>query len=176
MDKSLVIELSTMEQLNKATIDFGHNVDKYPGLKICPLEDYIKECAKYNMHAVIELKYNRNREHYGEIVDMLRKYNVDASFIAFDYEDIVEIRKISDYMVFLLVNDIRDEHIDMVKSLENSGISFDCDHEKNRDGVMIKKVLDAGLHTACWSAKDFETVKMMYDYGTEYITTDCITY
>ncbi len=176
MDKNYVIEFSSYDTLLKATVDFGHNVDKYPDLKICTLEDYIKKCAEYGMHAVIELKYNRNRNHYGEIVEMLKKYNVDASFIAFDFEDIVEIRKISDYMVFLLVEDIKDEDIEKARTLENSGISYDCDDEKNRDGVMIKKALDAGLHTACWSAKDFETVKLMYDLGTQYITTDCITY
>ena len=176
MDRNYIVELSTLNKLYGATMNSGHNVDKYPYLKICTLEEYIKKCAEYNMHAVIELKYNRNRQHYGEIIDLLKKYNVDASFIAFDYEDIVEIRKISDYMVFLLVDDIKDEDIAKAKTVENSGISFDCNHEKNRDGVMIKKARDAGLHTACWSAKDLETVKLMYKYGVEYITTDCVTY
>ncbi len=176
MDKTYPVELTSYETLKKATVDFGHNVDKYPNLKICTLEDYIKKCAEYGMHAVIELKYNRNRNHYGEIVDMLKKYNVDASFIAFDFEDIVEIRKISDYMVFLLVDEITEEDIKKAATLENSGISYDCDNENNRNGVMIKKALDAGLHTACWSAKDIETVQLMYELGTEYITTDCVTY
>ena len=176
MDKNYVVELSDLNKLYGATMDFGHNIENYPYLKICTLEEYIKKCAEYNMHAVIELKYNRNRQHYGEMIELLKKYNVDASFIAFDYEDIVEIRKISDYMVFLLVDDIKDEHIEKAKTLTNSGISFDCNHEKNRDGVMIKKVQDAGLHTACWSARDLETVELMYKYGVEYITTDCVTY
>ena len=175
-DKNYVVELSSLNKLYSATMDFGHNIDKYPYLKICTLEEYIKKCAEYNMHAVIELKYNRNRQYYGEIIDMLKKYGVDASFIAFDFEDIVDIRKISDYPVFLLVDDIKDSDIEKAKTLENCGISFDCNHESNRDGVMIKKIIDAGLHTACWSARDLETVKLMYNYGVEYITTDCVTY
>ncbi len=175
-DKNYVVELSTLNKLYSATMDFGHNIDKYPYLKICTLEEYIKKCAEYKMHAVIELKYNRNRQYYGEIIDMLEKYDVPASFIAFAYEDIEEIRRISDYPVFLLVDDIKDSDIVKAKQLENSGISFDCNHEKNRDGVMIKKVQEAGLHTACWSARDLETVKLMYSYGVEYITTDCVTY
>ena len=177
MDKPLVVELSTLDQLYSATMNFGHNIDKYPYLRICTLEEYIKVCAKYNMNAVIELKYNRNRKYYGEIIAMLKKYNVDASFISFYFEDIEEIRKLTDdYLVFLLVDEIKDEDIVKAKTLNNSGISFDCNDANNRNGRMVKKVLDAGLHTASWSARDLDTVKLMYDLGVEYITTDCITY
>ena len=176
MDKSRVIELSTYDELMKLNYANGHNIDKYPELKICTLEDYIKKCAEYNMHAVIEIKYNRNRKYYGEMVDMLKKYGVDASFIAFDFEDLVDLRKICDFPLFYLVEDIKDEQIEQAKTVENCGISFGCNYESNRDGVMIKKIIDAGLHTACWSATDLETVIMMYNYGVEYITTDCITY
>ena len=41
------------------------NIDQYPNLKICTLEDYLKTCVQYNMTAVIELKGKNNTEQIG---------------------------------------------------------------------------------------------------------------
>lgn len=178
MDKTKLIEHSTYDELLKCTYDQGHNVDKYPNLKITKFEDYLKVCEKYGMRAIIELKYNHTIEYYPEVIELVRKYKVEPTFIAFDFEDCVKIRELSDYPVFYLVYDIKDSQIEQAKTLENCGISFDCNDKKNRanDCERIEACNKAGITTAVWSAYDLETVKLMHDHGVRYITTDCITY
>ena len=178
MDKSRVIELSTYDELLKLNYTNGHNVDKYPELKICTLEDYFKTCAKYGMVAVIELKYNRNRQYYQELIDLQNKYGVTTNYIAFSFEDLVDLRKITDSDLYLLVDDISDEAIEKAKSLENCGISYDCNSEHNtgNDCEWIKKVHAAGLKTATWTCDSVELMEKLVRAGTKYITTNCITY
>lgn len=178
MDKSRVVELSTYDELLKLNYTNGHNIAKYPELKICTLEDFFKTCAKYGMTCTVELKYNRNRQYYQEIIDLQKKYGVEANYIAFAFEDLVTFREITDAKLFLLVDEITDEDIAKAKTVENCGISYDCNNENNtaNDCAMIKKVHEAGLETATWTCDSLELMEKVVRAGTKYITTNCITY
>ncbi|MCR5206949.1 MAG: hypothetical protein K6C14_00545 [Eubacterium sp.] len=178
MDKSRVIELSSYDELLGLTYTNGHNIDKYPYLRICTLEDFFKTCAKYGMTCTVELKYNRNRAHYQEIIDLQKKYGVEASYIAFSFEDLVDFRKITDAPLYYLVEDITDEAIEKAKSLENCGISYNCNDERNTDNdcANIKKAHAAGVTTATWTCDSLELMEKLVRAGTRYITTNCITY
>ncbi len=178
MDKSRVVELSTYDELLKLNYTNGHNIAKYPELKVCTLEDFFKTCAKYGMTCTVELKYNRNRQYYQEIIDLQKKYGVEANYIAFAFEDLVTFREITDAKLFLLVDEITDEDIAKAKTVENCGISYDCNNENNtaNDCAMIKKVHEAGLETATWTCDSLELMEKLVRAGTKYITTNCITY
>ena len=178
MDKNRVVEACTYDQLMKLTYVKGSNIDKYPDLKICTFEEYIKVCAEYGMHAVIELKYNRNQKHYDKLLEIIKKYGVDATFIAFSFEDLVALRKLCDNDLYYLVDDIKDEQIELAKTLENCGISYDGNHEKNvaNDCEMVRKCHEAGLKTATWAVDDVERIQTLYRVGTKYITTNSVTY
>lgn len=178
MNKSRVIELSTYDELLKLDYTNGHNIDKYPGLKICTLEDFFKTCAKYGMTCTVELKYNRNRQYYQEIIDLQNKYGVEATYIAFSFEDIEAFRKITDAPLFLLVEEITDEAIEKAKTVENCGISYHCNDERNtaNDCERIRKVHEAGLKTATWTCDSLEVMEKVVRAGTRFITTNCITY
>ena len=130
------------------------------------------------MTCTVELKYNRNRQYYQEIIDLQKKYGVEANYIAFAFEDLVTFREITDAKLFLLVGEITDENIAKVKTVENCGISYDCNNENNtaNDCAMIKKVHDAGLETATWTCDSLELMEKLVRAGTKYITTNCITY
>ena len=178
MDKTRVLEASTYKQLLKLKYTNGHHIDEYPDLHICTFEEYVQVCAKYNMHAVIEIKYNRNLKHYDKLIDIIKKYGVDATFIAFSFEDLVRLRELCDNDLYYLVDDIKDEQIERAKTLENCGISYDGNHEANvaNDGEMIKKCHSEGLKTATWAVDDLERIQQLYSYGTQYITTNSVTY
>jgi len=178
MNKTLPLELATYDDLLKLNYTNGHNIDKYPELKVCTLEDFFKTCAKYGMTCTVELKYNRNRQHYQEIIDLQNKYGVEASYIAFSFEDLVDFRKITDAPLYLLVDEITDEAIEKAKSLENCGISYNCnlEHNTGNDCEWIKKIHVAGLTTATWTCDSLELMEKLVRTGTKYITTNCITY
>lgn len=178
MDFTKSIEKCTYEELLTHNTDNGNNIDNYPELKICSFEEYLQTCEKYNMNAVIELKGKNNTEHYDEIIDIIKKYNCDVTFISFHEENLYKLRELSDAPMFYLCSKITDKDIEIAKGIENCGIDFDGNKKKNYedDAAIIKKAQSEGLTLGAWTIDDLETAKTLLDLGVDYITTDCITY
>jgi len=178
MNGNKSLELSTYDELLKLSYNNGHNVDKYPDLKICTLEDFFRKCAEYNMHATVEIKYNRNRSHYDEMLALQEKYGVETTYIAFSFEDLVDLRKLTDAELYLLVDEITDEAIAKAKTLDDCGISYNCnlEHNTKNNCEMIRRVHENGLKTATWTCDRIDLMEKLVDAGTRYITTNCITY
>lgn len=179
MDGINIIEKSTYDELLKHNTDNGINIDKYPDLKICTLEEYLEVCESYGMNAVIELKSKNGTEFYSEIKEMVDKYNVDVTYISFHENDLREMRKLdTESPMFYLTSVIDDESIEIAKSIDNCGIDFDGNKEENyeNDAAMIKKCKDEGLTLGAWTIDDLDTMKKLIDLGVNYITTNCITY
>lgn len=175
MDKGGWVEKMTYDELMELNVANGVNVENYPDLKFCSLEDYIKICKQYNMVAVIELKGENNTEHYDEIIDMVEQYDVEAVYISFHFENMEKIRALTDAPVYFLTQEISDEDIELAKSLENCGIDFNGNKEENFENGMIKKCIDAGLEVGAWTIDTTESLDRLYDEGVTLITTDNIT-
>lgn len=179
MDVTKNIEKMTYDELMKYNTDNGNNIDKYPSLKICTLEEYMQICQKYNMDCVIELKGDSNQEHYGEIIETIKKYpNIGVTFISFEFSDLQELRKVCDNELMYLVSEIKKEDIELALTLDNCGIDFDGNKEKNyeNDAEIIKECQEAGLKLGAWTIDDIEVMKKLLDLGVGMITTNCITY
>lgn len=178
MDKAGYIEMMTYDQLKKYNYSSGHNIADYPELKFCTLDEFFAVCEKYGMHAVVEIKYNHTIRHYQELVDIASKYDIEVDYIAFDFEDLVKMRKLCDNDLFYLVYDIKDKQIKQAQSLENCGISYDGDDERNlaNDCERVRKCHEAGLKTATWAVDDLDKIEKIYNAGTKFITTNAILY
>lgn len=175
MDKGGWVEKMTYDELMELNVANGVNVENYPDLKFCSLEDYIKICKQYNMVAVIELKGENNTEHYVEIIDMVEQYDVEAVYISFHFENMEKIRALTDAPVYFLTQEISDEDIELAKSLENCGIDFNGNKEENFEKGMIKKCIDEGLEVGAWTIDTTESLDRLYEEGVTLITTDNIT-
>lgn len=179
MNTNKFVEKATYEELKNADTDNGVNIDKYPNLKICTLEEYLQICEKYGMQAVIEFKEENNHEYYGEVIDLCKKYpDVKVTFISFKFSDLQELRKLCDNDMMYLVQKVEDEDIELAKSIDNCGIDFNGNKEENfeNDAVQIKKCLDEGMLVGAWTIDDTAVMKKLVDVGVNLITTDCITY
>ena len=179
MNTNKFVEKATYEELKNADTDNGVNIDKYPNLKICTLEEYLQICEKYGMQAVIEFKEENNHEYYGEVIDLCKKYpDVKVTFISFKFSDLQELRKLCDNDMMYLVQKIEDEDIELAKSIDNCGIDFNGNKEENfeSDAAQIKKCLDEGMLVGAWTIDDPAVMKKLVDVGVNLITTDCITY
>lgn len=179
MNTNKFVEKATYEELKNADTDNGVNIDKYPNLKICTLEEYLQICEKYGMQAVIEFKEENNHEYYGEVIDLCKKYpDVKVTFISFKFSDLQELRKLCDNDMMYLVQKIEDDDIELAKSIDNCGIDFNGNKEENfeNDAAQIKKCLDEGMHVGAWTIDDPAVMKKLVDVGVNLITTDCITY
>ena len=172
------IEKSTYEELLGLNTNNGHNIEKYENLKICTLEEYLEVCQRFQMHAFIELKSKNNTEHYDEVLALVEKYGVEATYISFQLDNLKAIRELDkEAELLFIVDEISDEAIESAKSIENCGIDFGVDEKVNfeNDCEMIKKCVAAGLPLGAWAVDDIKTMKTLVDNGVTYITTDCIT-
>lgn len=175
MDGMSWVEKKTYEQLKKQTVDNGSNIDNYPDLTICSLEEYLQICSKYGMTAVIELKGKNNTEYYSEITDMVEEYSVDAVYISFHFENLQKIRELTDAQVYYLVQEIEQEDIELAKTLENCGIDFNGNKERNFETDIIQQCINEGLEVGAWTINDLKVLNQLVIYGVTLITTDCIT-
>lgn len=176
MDKTANIEKKTYDELMEMTVDNGSNIEDYPNLKFCSLEEYLEICKQYNMVAVIELKGKNNTEHYDKIIEAVNQYDVDAVYISFHFENLQKIRELTDAQVYYLVQEIKEEDIDLAKSLENCGIDFNGNKEENFETDIIDKCFDEGLAMGAWTINTLDSMEKLTDKGVTLITTDCITY
>lgn len=175
MNKTASVEKKTYDELMEMTVDNGSNIENYPDLKFCSLEDYLSICKRYNMVAVIELKGENNTEHYDEIINLVNEYDVKTVYISFHFENLEKIRELSNSNVYYLVQEIEDEDIELAKSLSNCGIDFNGAKEKNFESGMIQKCIDEGISLGAWTIDDIELLDKLAENGVTLITTDNIT-
>lgn len=176
MDKSAFIEKKTYEELMDMNVDNGVNIDKYEDLKICSLEEYLDICKKYNMTPVIELKGKNNTEYYSEIVELANQFEVNPVYISFHIENLQTMRRLTQCKMYYLVQKISEDDIQDAKSIENCGIDFNGNKDKNFKSDIIKKCQDAGLELGAWTINEEDALQKLEQYGITLITTDCIEY
>lgn len=176
MDKSAFIEKKTYEELMDMNVDNGVNIDKYEDLKICSLEEYLDICKKYNMTPVIELKGKNNTEYYSEIVELTNQFEVNPVYISFHIENLQTMRRLTQCKMYYLVQKISEDDIEDAKSIENCGIDFNGNKDKNFKSDIIKKCQDAGLELGAWTINEEDDLQKLEQYGVTLITTDCIEY
>lgn len=176
MDKSAFIEKKTYEELMDMNVDNGVNIDKYEDLKICSLEEYLDICKKYNMTPVIELKGKNNTKYYSEIVELANQFEVNPVYISFHIENLQTMRRLTQCKMYYLVQKISEDDIQDAKSIENCGIDFNGNKDKNFKSDIIKKCQDAGLELGAWTINEEDALQKLEQYGITLITTDCIEY
>ena len=176
MDKSAFIEKKTYEELMDMNVDNGVNIDKYEDLKICSLEEYLDICKKYNMTPVVELKGKNNTEYYSEIVELANQFEVNPVYISFHIENLQTMRRLTQCKMYYLVQKISEDDIQDAKSIENCGIDFNGNKDKNFKSDIIKKCQDAGLELGAWTINEEDALQKLEQYGITLITTDCIEY
>lgn len=176
MDKSAFIEKKTYKELMDMNVDNGVNIDKYEDLKICSLEEYLDICKKYNMTPVIELKGKNNTEYYSEIVELANQFEVNPVYISFHIENLQTMRRLTQCKMYYLVQKISEDDIEDAKSIENCGIDFNGNKDKNFKSDIIKKCQDAGLELGAWTINEEDDLQKLEQYGVTLITTDCIEY
>lgn len=176
MDKSAFIEKKTYEELMDMNVDNGVNIDKYEDLKICSLEEYLDICKNYNMTPVIELKGKNNTEYYSEIVELANQFEVNPVYISFHIENLQTMRRLTQCKMYYLVQKISEDDIQDAKSIENCGIDFNGNKDKNFKSDIIKKCQDAGLELGAWTINEEDALQKLEQYDITLITTDCIEY
>ena len=177
MDKSSFVEKLTYDEIMSYTYDNGSNIDSYPNLKICTLDEYLDICNQYNMVPVIELKGANNTEHYDEIVASVAERNLTDKvvYISFHLENLKKLRELSaDSTLYYLVQTIDEQAINDALSLGGKcGIDFNGNREANTKEI-IQQCFDKGLLMGAWTIDTQESLDRMLDCGVTLITTNAI--
>lgn len=162
-------------ELEKFNVVRGANIEKYPDLKVCTLQEYVDICKKNNCHPVIEIKDPRT-DKMQSFYDFLVKNDLlkDAVIISFILDDLKALNKIDSTLnMWYLVDYLTDKNIREAKESGCRGMDFSSAFNACRPEY-IKKVHENGLVTACWTVDDKETLTAMMDAGVEIITTNSI--
>lgn len=176
MNKSSFIERITYEQLSKYVTDNGSNIDSYPDLRICTLDEYLDTCKQYNMIPVIELKGAKNTEHYDEIIASVKERGLEDTvvYISFHLENLKVMRKLTDAPLYYLASVIDDQAIEDALSIGGKcGIDFDGRKKENTQEI-VKECQDKGLLMGAWTIDKAEDLNRMLDWGVTLITTNAI--
>lgn len=176
MDGCTNLEKHTYQELLEQSVDNGSNIESYPDLKVCTLEEYLQICREYGMVPVIELKGKNNTEHYDEVIEIVNQYlDTNPIFISFQLDNLKKIRALSDLPCWYLVQEITEEEIENALSIGGScGIDFNYSKEENTDD-MIMKCVNTGMPVGAWTVDDPEAAARLSNLGVKYITTDSIT-
>lgn len=176
MDKSGFVENLTLEKLMSFNYDNGSNIENYPELKVCTLDEYLEICAKYDMVPVIELKGKNNTEHYDEVVASVEKYGLTDKvvYISFHYENLQKLRALSDATLYYLVHTIDEQAMEDALALGGRcGLDFNGNKEANTK-ELIQQCIDKGLLMGAWTIDSPEACNRMLDCGVNLITTNAI--
>ena len=168
----------TFEEINNLTIDFGNNVEKYPGTKVPKLTEYLDICKEYKMHPVIEIKTCANVDSLDSLASLLLSREEKDMFIIISFgKDIcARIKQLMPKTpVYLLIGGSAEDNFEegIRFCLQNKLDGIDFAYVWDRD--MVLRTQFSGLKTMVWTIDDIETIEKHYRWGVRDFTTNALT-
>lgn len=172
-DKDLVIEQSTLAEVEEIRLYERGSREARGYLRIPRLSDYISICKKYGKHCVPEIKGKMTKEMLENVTAQFASENMleSTTFIAFDFENLEIIRKILPRQsVQLLTSEINDEIISLlVSNRMDIDVQYNALSEEN-----VRKLHENGIKINCWSVNDKSSAEKLSVWGVDYITSDIL--
>lgn len=164
----------TYEKLKNVTVDAGANIQSYPNLKLCTLEEALEACSSYRMVPVIELKGGTAKQ-IADLVQLLKDRQMDGTCVitSFDFGKLQSVRNASAQILELyLTGVITREAISSAVSLGNAGVDFldSADHS----AALIQEAKADGLTLFAWGVHDITSVQRLSLLGVDAVTVDGI--
>lgn len=165
----------TYAQIREMTVDAGSNVDRYPGVKVPTLSEYLDVCKEYDMHPVIEIKGNATVANMDSLAELLSAREEIGMFtiITFSRDFAARIKELlPEVPVFLLVSvGDNSDVIDYCRAHDIDGIDFVSVLSEDE----IKGYVHSGLKTMSWTVDDVKDADRLYRLGVRDITTNRLT-
>lgn len=167
------VEASTLEQLQSIRLMDNDGTTDRADLRIPTLQDYIKICRDYGKVSVLELKTPFEKEHIGEIIDIIRGMgHLDMTiFISFYRQDLVYLREyLPDQPAQFLTGEWNDDIKAFLKE-------YDLDIDICYPPLTKEKFDDikaAGKKINIWTVDDKDMGEKFADWGADYLTTNIL--
>lgn len=168
----------TFDEINSFTIDYGNNVENYPGTKVPTLTEYLDVCKKYGMYAVIEINSCSGVESIDGLSSLLLSREEKDMFIiiSFDKDICARIKQLMpETPVYLLIGGApNEEFIEGIRFCLSNGLDgIDFASVWGLPWVLLTQIV--GLKTMVWTIDDVETVEKYFLWGVRDFTTNCLT-
>lgn len=169
-----VIKDSTLEELQAIPIYDKEKGKFRSDLRVPELSEYINLCKKYEKKAILEIKAALNEEETKLLIDLINKceYLSETTFISFNWENLVNVRKICpDQKVQFLTDGemvFTDEFLDKVAANK-----FDLDiHIWTATKETIDRMHERNIEVNVWTIDGKEVGEEIASFGADYITTN----
>ena len=142
-------------------------------LRTPTLEEYISICKRYGKHCVLELKSSFTDEETAAYIDIIRglDYLEQVTFIAFDYENLLKIRKLlPDQSVQFLFTQLNDE---ILEKITRDKIDVDV-HFYSLTREQVDTLHARGLKVNCWTVDRKEDAERLAEWGVDFITSNIL--
>ena len=166
------VESSTQAELQSVLL-YDTDGRQRADLRVPTLRDYINICHKYGKVSVLELKTPFEKEHIGEIIDIIRDLgHLDMTvFISFHRQDLVYLRE---YLPNQPAQYLCGEWNDDVKAfVKQYDLDLDICYPP-----LSKEVFDdiksTGIELNIWTVDDKELGEKFAEWGADYITTNIL--
>ncbi len=172
-NEEIVIEASTLEEIQSIILLDADNTKDRIDLRPTILQNYLSICKKYEKHSILELKSDFTQEEIAKIIDIIKEYDYldNVTFISFNYENLLRVRKIlpkqsAQYLFWK----ITDEEIAKLKR-DNIDVDVWC---KELTKEQIDMAHNAGLKVNCWTVDGKEDAERLANWGIDFITSNIL--
>lgn len=169
----LVIEESTLEEIQNIVLYDVDGTKNRKDLRPCVLENYLAICKRYDKGCVLELKSDFTYEEIQKIIDIIRSFEYldRVMFISFNYDNLLKVRSVlpsqpAAYLFWGITDEILDQ-------LEKDKFDIDV-HCMNLTKEQIDKAHARGLSVNCWTVNEKSEGERLSSWGIDYITTNIL--
>ena len=171
--EDITVEERTLKELQSIVLFDKDGTKSRLDLIPCTLENYISICKKYEKHCILELKSKFTDGETERFINIIKEYGYleHVTFISFDYENLVKVRKIlPSQSVQFLFDKVTDEITEKLVTDK-----FDADiYFKYLTKEQIDKLHEAGIKINCWTVDDPQVAEQLAEWGVDQITSNIL--
>lgn len=181
-----IIEETTYEELKKVQLfECNSGVldgdgttlkeNKRSDLFIPDLDEYINVCKKYGKVAVLELKNHMEAEDIENIVKIIDKcdYLKGTTFISFDIENLVNLRKIYKEADMQFLSYKLDDLMEKMPIVEENKMDLDLGYWILTEEI-VKSFKEKGIKINVWTPSKKEDAERLVNWGVDFITSNIL--
>ena len=171
--KDLQVEQSTFAALRALHLT-DRDGQARKDLCLPTLAEYLHICKTYDKTAVLELKNHFEKADIAEILKIVEKEYTPEKliFISFDYENMVNLRVLSDKLTlqFLCTCEVNET---LIEKLRRHALDLDI-LESRLTAQNIALLHQNGIRVNCWTADDRDRAQALADWHVDYITSNIV--
>lgn len=163
----------TLKELQQLTIISGHQIQRYPSLKLPTLEEYLDVCKSWGIVPVIEVK-EIEESSISRLIRLIKQWGDvhQVIIISFSKKTLVQIRKLEEAMTLQWLAHLNEENIKVCAKYK---MAISCRY-KEVTQKLVHQAHQQGVLVATWTVDLNEKMQELMKMGVDFITTNTLLY